>query len=144
MTAKRKAGRKGILTHELSEQLCAYIRAGLTKKGACDAMMIGESTFYQWLQRGEQDKEAGKNNVYVEFAESLGKAEAAFKLAHIKNIKTAADQGSWQASAWMLERVYRDEYGRNADAKVELTGKDSGPVEVESAVKIYLPSNGRD
>lgn len=130
------------LTPELQQEFCSYVAAGITKKGACEAVFIGESALYDWIQRGERDRAKGKKTIYSEFAESVKKAEAKFKLSHIKNIKSAADSGNWQASAWMLERVCRDEYGKKD--RVELSGNSEEPVKVDSRVQIYLPDNNRD
>lgn len=140
-------GRRTILTPELSAKICAYIASGLTKKGAYEAVFISEASFFTWMKKGERDIEKGgdNNSIYSLFAKSVKEAEAKFKLTHIRNIKTAADKGQWQASAWMLERCYRDEYGKSSvDAKVELTGKDGGPVETKSTVQVYIPDNNRD
>lgn len=141
---KRSAGRKPKLTPELEKEFCAYVASGLTKKGAADAVCISETALYDWINRGQADKDKGKSTIYSQFLESVKKAEAKFKLTHIKNIKGAADEGAWQASAWLLERCYRDEYGRAA-MDINLGGQPGGePVRTESAVQIYLPDNGRD
>lgn len=136
--------RKPKLTPELQKEFCAYVASGLTKKGAADAVLITETTLYSWINRGQADKDKGKITIYSQFLESVKKAEAKFKLTHIKNIKTASDDGAWQASAWLLERCYRDEYGRST-MDINLGGqKDAEPIRTESAVQIYLPDNGRD
>lgn len=141
---KGSAGRKPKLTPELEKEFCAYVASGLTKKGAADAVCISETALYDWINRGQADKDKGKVTIYSKFLESLKKAEAKFKLTHIKNIKGAADEGAWQASAWLLERCYRDEYGRAA-MDINVGGQPGGePVRTESSVQIYLPDNGRD
>jgi hypothetical protein len=43
-------------------------------------------------------------------------------------IGRAADE-HWQAAAWRLERRFPERYARNR--RVELTGKDGGPVEIK-------------
>lgn len=138
------AGRKPKLTPEIQKEFCAYVASGLTKKGAADAVCISETALYDWLKKGQADRDRGKNTIYSKFLESVKKAEAKFKLTHIKNIKVAAEDGAWQASAWLLERCYRDEYGRAA-MDINVGGQPGGePVRTESAVQIYLPDNGRD
>lgn len=141
---KNRSGRKPKLTPELQEKFCKYLASGLTKKGAADAVCITETTLYAWINQGQADQDKGKETIYSKFLESVKQAEARFKLTHIKNIKTAGDSGNWQASAWLLERCYRDEYGR-ATMDVNLGGQKSGePIEVKETVQIYLPANGRD
>ncbi|MEA4922174.1 MAG: hypothetical protein VB031_02265 [Eubacteriaceae bacterium] len=137
--------RRRKLTDKLQKDMCAYIASGLTKKGACDAVCIDESTFYKWMSEGQEDINAEKTTDASEFFKSIKEAEAKFKLTHIRNIKNVADEGTWAASAWLLERCYRNEYGRNTmDARVELTGKDDGPIKTESTVQVYIPDNGRE
>ncbi len=136
------AGRKSKLTPELQKKFCAYVSGGLTKKGAADAVCISETALYDWLQRGQKDEDAGKDTVYSEFLESVKKAEADFKLTHIRTIQEASAD-DWKAAAWLLERCYRNEYGRAA-MDVNLGGQPGGePVKTESAVQIYLPDNHR-
>lgn len=130
------------LTPELSEQICKYIAAGLTKKGAASAACISDSSLYLWLEKGEKDKARGKSTVYSEFLDSLKRAEGAFKLGRIKTIQQAAAD-DWKAAAWLLERCYRDEYGRST-MDINLAGQPGGePIKTENAVQIYLPDNHR-
>lgn len=135
------------LTAQLQEEICGYIAAGITKRGAAAAVGIDESSFFIWMQKAEEairESKSGKNDlIYINFFKAVKKAETAFKLTHIKNIKNAADEGQWQASAWLLERCYRDEYGKNK-VEMEVTGKDGGAVETQSVVQIYLPENDRN
>lgn len=132
------------LTKELSREICGYIAQGLTKKTAIDACGIAESSFYTWLQKGEKDLADGRKTIYAEFLKSIKKAETKDKLSRLKVIRDAANDGTWQAAAWELERRYRDEYGRAA-MDINLGGQPGGePVRTESAVQIYLPDNHRN
>lgn len=142
---KSETGRRPKLTRERIEEICAYLARGLSKRSAVNAALVSETAFYGWLKQGEKDLENGKlKTLQAELVQSVKKAEAEFKLKHTKNIETAASDGSWQASAWLLERRYREEYGKSA-VDVNLAGRPGGePVKTESAVQIYLPSNGRE
>ena len=124
---KRKAGRYTKLTPELQQEFIAAIESGLTNKSACDYVGIDESTFYAWLNIARKaELEAAENGTKIpknikpfsEFSKSLKKAEARFKAYHCKNIKRAGDEGAWQASAWLLERKFPEEYGKNRDAQL--------------------------
>ena len=44
--------------------------------------------------------------MYSEFSEAVKKARAEAEGAHIRNIKESVDNGTWQASAWFLERSF--------------------------------------
>lgn len=109
------AGRKTKLTPETTDKLVQAIRMGATYQLACNYAGIHVSTFQDWM------------NTKPEFSAAITQAEgdAAIKwLAMIE--KHASDQPQW--AAWKLERRYPASYGRQ---RVELTGADSGPVQVE-------------
>lgn len=140
---KRRPGRKPRITEELTQKISGYIAGGLTKKSACQACALSESAFYEYIRRGETDEDAGRDTIYAQFAQSIKAAEVQFQLKHLKNIAEAGASGSWQASAWLLERCYRESYGKTA-LDLNVAGQPGGePVKAESAVQIYLPSNGR-
>ncbi len=136
-----KVGRSTKLTEELIEQISIAVENGSSNKDACILTGISESTFYNWMNEAKalQDKKKipSDKRIYLEFMESLKKAEAMFKQFHLGQINKASREGSWQASAWMLERKYPNEYSR----KLELRGQDGNAPEL---VKIYIPDNGRE
>lgn len=112
-------GRKTILTKDLIDRICTSIREGNYKNVACQAVGIGESTFYSWLAKGE----ANKAGLYVEFVEAIKKAEAQAEQAHVGVIKDAANSGIWQASAWYLERKHPDRWAKRESLDVTSGGK---------------------
>ena len=80
-------------------RLIEGIRLGMTNKLAAAYAGISESTFYLWLQQardGDQEKS--------ELLESLKRAEAESAAHSLAVIKKAAQDGTWQAAAWVLER----------------------------------------
>ncbi len=84
----------------LVSALCAIIEGGTTIKLACDAVGITTETYNQW----------NKNN--LEFADAVKRARATGAQNLLADIKTAGRSGTWQASAWILERSYSEHYGR--------------------------------
>ncbi|HVU87338.1 MAG TPA: hypothetical protein VHD36_08450 [Pirellulales bacterium] len=46
-----------------------------------------------------------------EFAERLKRAESHFEVIHLSNIQQAGKK-SWNASAWLLERVFPERFGK--------------------------------
>jgi len=141
---KKPVGRKSKLK-SVEADLIKYVTAGLTFKSATGAVGIDESTFYLWLQKGEEDIRCEKTTDYSEFFKSIKKAENEHKLKRLRIIRLAASNPSnWQAAAWELERRYRDEYGKQA-LDLQLSGKAGGePIETKSTVQVYIPDNGRD
>ena len=98
---------------ETKKRLVEGIRLGLTNKLAAAYAGISESTFYLWMQQareGDQEK--------IELSESLKKAEAQSAAHSLAVIKKAAQDGTWTAAAWMLER--RHNFRRDAVVEPEI------------------------
>ena len=102
---KIKAGAKSKLTRKLIELVGRNIMAGNTKKTTCMAVGISQQTFYRWMKEGKEQKRGLK----CEFCESVKKAEAVLKTALVSKIMNSPN---WQAQAWLLERMFPEEYGR--------------------------------
>ena len=85
---------------KIVEELCDHIASGLTQKDAALLVGITTSCFHAWIENHE------------EFEEAVQKALSQFKQTHLSIILGAAKDGTWQASAWMLERRFKDEWGR--------------------------------
>lgn len=132
------SGRKTKLTDEIIKKICAGIEAGLSQKQAAIHATVSESTYHRWKAKGEN----AKSGIFREFWERLKKAEIKIRKKHLDRIDKAAsgrqtsiekrvkrDQKGnviertviskvlapqWQASAWILERKFPSEFGRNA------------------------------
>lgn len=147
--------RKSKLTSETTKRFCKSIEQGLTYKDSCHAAGISTSTFYVWKAKAA-DAKSGK---YVAFMDALKKAEvrAKFNLLQIiddcalggktltktkikkdkegnilsKTVTITETAPIWQASAWLLERRFPDEFGRNrevnTDDNVPLPWSDDSP-----------------
>ena len=129
--------RKLKLDQDLVNEILTYKENGLSDKDVCDMCGIGQATFYKWLKEAETgingddpSRPVPQLALKQELREGLKRAQAAFKAYHIQNITKAAKK-SWQASAWMLERMYPKEFGR-IERQVALmgeAGKDNGMLE---------------
>lgn len=91
---------------------------GATYELACGYANIGVSTFYEWMSSNQ------------EFAETIKEAEGAGAVALLARIRKEADEGTWQAAAWILERRYPKQYGRTVVTN-EHTGADGGALQIE-------------
>jgi hypothetical protein len=105
-------GRKTKLTPDLQAKFCQGIKLGMTYRLACGYVGIRESTFYRWLQEAEQGHDRQK-----EFKEAVKASEAEGAAHSLAVINKAGKEGSWQASAWLLER--RHCYRRDSAPIVE-------------------------
>ena len=65
------------------------------------------------MEKAKEDMEEGLNTKYVQFFHKVKKASADFRAYHMLKIREAGDSGTWQASAWLLERCYPEEFGRS-------------------------------
>jgi len=129
MTGKKRGpGRPvgtGKLTPKRQENIVQSLRAGNYRSTAVLNAGIHPDTFYDWLKRGAE--EAGSK--YSDFSDAVKKAEAEGEARDLKVIDDAAQKGSWQASAWKLERKYFTKWGRKE--KQELTHKGEMSVNVK-------------
>ncbi|HEY0908428.1 MAG TPA: hypothetical protein VGE35_03720 [Candidatus Paceibacterota bacterium] len=73
------------------------IAEGLTQRDASVLAGISEDTLSLWKRQNS------------EFSEQIRQKEIECKRKHIRNIEKASEK-SWQASAWWLERKYKDEF----------------------------------
>lgn len=129
--------RKLKITPELIERICLAIRAGNYAKISCEMVGIGETTFYRWMEMGQKDN---ARKEYREFWESIKRAEADAEIANVALIRQAANNGSWQAASWLLERKHGERWGRNDKLRQEITGANGAPVSlsIEEARKSVL------
>lgn len=106
------------ITDENIEKLLNGLRHGLTRRAAAGAAGFSKTTLYRMLN----DDPDGTLVTAMEKAEAEAEATYSTIIAN-----AAADPKNWTAAAWWLERRHPQEYARRE--KVEMTGKDGGPLE---------------
>ena len=136
------------LTPETSKVILGFIAQGSTEKIACQAAGIDESTLTRW----KQDGKAAKSGKFHIFYMALKRARAAAFQSNLNEIRRAATEKQvlktikvthhpdgtkttveeyketprqWQAAAWLLERKYPADFGRN---RTQDTGEDNQPL----------------
>lgn len=122
MAGNENSGRKTLLDEEMCNELCKAKRNGLSNKACCDYVGIDETTLYDYLNKGKRDEENGldeESSIYVKFSKQYKKTISELKAYHIGLIRNASEDGSWQASAWYLERCFPKEFGKNIIVKDE-------------------------
>jgi transposase len=87
-------------TPETAKKIYDAIRVGATYELACAYAGISYETFNQWRKAKAQ------------FSEAVKEAEGGAAIKWLAQIDKAAQDGTWQAAAWKLERRYPREYGR--------------------------------
>jgi transposase len=106
---------KSKLTPQLQKEIGNNIKLGMPLKFAAEAAGISEATFYNWMERGEKESKGR----YLEFLEYIKQCQSVAVQLHLKIITKAASEGSWQASAWILERRHPEEFGRRENLNIK-------------------------
>lgn len=114
-------------TPETVETLLNAIGRGLPFHLAAQAAGVAETTFYAW-QAGKFPRNADKE-LKAGFSEALTRARGLSALQLIETISDASAE-DWRAAAWILERRFPEDFGKT---RVEVTGANGGPVQVEVA-----------
>ena len=113
-------GRKPILTDKIIEEAATLLAEGHYAITICDYLGIDQGTWYNWILRGEEVRDAETDEIaeavpnyrlYFKFVTIIKASEAQAEMQMVKHIRSAAIT-SWQAAAWYLERKHRDRWGR--------------------------------
>lgn len=134
------SGRKLKLDYELIERIELIIRSGNYAQTACEMVGIGTTTYYRWLELADKE---GSPKIYREFRDAIKRAEANAEVVSVARIRQAADEGTWQAAAWYLERKHGERWGRKDKLTQEISGPNGTPVnlsidEARKAVLAFL------
>lgn len=127
MAGRKPAHRPHKFTPENVDRVLEGIRSGLPIHLACSAAGVAETQFYEW-QRGEYPRGSDKR-LKEQFQEELTRAKGESALRNIDIISKAAN-ADWRAAAWILERRFPQDFGKQA---LEITGADGGPIQIQAA-----------
>ncbi len=95
------------LTPEVADTIIDAIRDGGFAVTAAHRAGISEQTYYAWCKRGLSGEQP-----FAEFLERLKRAGAEAQASLLGLIRHAAERGTWQAAAWILERRWPTDWGR--------------------------------
>jgi hypothetical protein len=90
----------------LSAQIVALVLdvGALATAGRCAGVPV--SVAREWLARGlGNDSNRPRTALYASFADGVEKARGEFVARRIRRIERAAEDGTWTADAWAVERV---------------------------------------
>lgn len=100
------------LTAETRETIALLIRAGNTVDIAAEAVGISKRTFHNWMNRGEIAPPGDALRLFFDAVEAArDQAEA----SQVATVAQAARNGSWRASAWLLERRWPERWAKATD-----------------------------
>jgi len=92
---------------QIWSRLSQAISVGAYIEDACVFAGISSRQYRRWRELAEQGVEP-----YAERWVEIQKSEAQAIVRNLFNIQNAANSGTWQASAWILERKYPEKYAR--------------------------------
>jgi len=130
MSGNKKSGRNTKLNKKILEKIVKCIRNGCYASVAAQYAGVSVSAYFKWLARAKKENEDGKSTIFVQFLHAIKEAEAEAEYRNVQVIQKAGldkqdgegrlVKGSWQASAWYLERKHYDRWG--AKQKIEHSG----------------------
>lgn len=91
------------------------VGAGMPVKYACDLAMINPETIYNYINIAKEDEKKGldeKSSIFIRFSNSIKNARAKCMFVNLEEMNNR-DKG-WQANAWKLERMFRNEFSANS------------------------------
>jgi len=111
---------KGLkLSRKLIKEAESLFEKGLNITDTCNILNISRETYYKWIRQGEELKKkvndekylpTGDDKLFIDISDTHIKGEALFKQKRLENI---IDDQAWQSDAWLLERKFPNEFGRN-------------------------------
>ncbi len=113
-------GRPKLCIPEITNPIIESIRLRVPYKLAAQANGVHESTFYNWMNRGEADLKEGVDSPEANFFERVKGVEHDLIIQHNENINQSPER--WQAQAWLLGRRWHEFYSDNT-AVVQLHEK---------------------
>jgi transposase-like protein len=127
ITSYDHPGRPTKFNKERCDKIITALQAGNYREVACRYAGISNQTLRNWLKQAENPDAPPE---YLEFLAAIEKAEADAEVADIALIRRSAQDGQWQAAAWIRERKNPERWGRRDASKIEVTGADGGPVDM--------------
>jgi hypothetical protein len=107
---QKRPGRPSKLSPEIVETLIEALRRGSYIKPACEAAGISYPSLRTWIERGEEDKAAGRMTQYSDLLDQLTRARAHGEVNLVRKLEENPD---WRAGAFLLERGYRERWGKD-------------------------------
>jgi hypothetical protein len=126
----KKRGRRTLLNAKLQKEICGYLSDCCTIRTACEATSISETSFFDWIRRGE----AGERP-FAQFAQAVTRARGRAKAMIVRSL---LDEKDWRARLELLARVFPDEYGRR-DPVPPPPPPPEPPPDLSRSVKIQVP-----
>lgn len=125
MREAKSPGRPTKLTPKLQREICKHLASGCYAVTACAVCGIGETTFYNWLERGAKGEEP-----YAEFVASVKEAEHLAEVRAVALVQKAMVD-DWKAAMTWLERKFPDRWSRGERRELSHSGGVQHIIEIE-------------
>jgi hypothetical protein len=90
------------LTADVVDEIGRLVAAGARAEEAAAAAGVSRTSYYRWMAAGG------------ELRDRVERARAESEVVLVIRIARAAERGSWQAAAWLLERQWPERWARPA------------------------------
>ena len=108
------------INDEVIEVICTEIKRGVPLKYASEIAGVSAQTVSKWEKKGKEEDEESES-IYRKFYDEYKRAKALAVAYRVENIRKVSDAGDWRASAWWLERIAHEEFGKKSvvDANIK-------------------------
>lgn len=128
MSEKRKRGRPTKLTPEAQTKIVEALTLGNYRSTAARFAGVSYSAFQEWMRRGEK----ARRGPYRTFFNAIRAIETQTEVTVVGDLMVKAKKDPKLAKWWLAHR-HPKRWGDNRPQRVELTGKDGGPLKIEDA-----------
>lgn len=118
MTPKKGPGRPSALTPARRTRVERELAAGATVEAAAQRVGVTKRTLMRWLAAGKVTRPGVPPPPVVPTGQSLAERLEQAEPGLVAAVIQAAQRGSWQAAAWMLERSFPERWGRRDGSTV--------------------------
>lgn len=120
------------------------IADGLSYEGVAAELGVSRRVLFEWVARGEAADAPESDDLYVQFARAVRKAEAELERRLLNDMRGAQGRrGEYNRYAWVLERRFPTRWG--SKQRIEHTGAEGGPVHVVERVPVlFIPAKKPD
>ena len=123
--------RRTKLNPQRQAMIIEALQLGMTIELASKYAGIEQKTFYNWMNRGRRENEG----IYFQFLQAIEKAIAKSALVNMAIIQKAAKEGTWQASAWIMERRHKYHAKHEPEVIVQIDAKEASITQLIQQVK---------
>lgn len=106
------------LTQEVKDRFFSAIDDFLTIKMAAYEARVHPDTIHHWFNRGESDIKAGVSSIFSDFLNEYHSVRNN-RSRHVLRKIDQADK-NWQAHAFLLEKCFAEDYGKESDEMIAM------------------------